>query len=308
MRGYAYRWVNSHIHALHPLCMLIWVLSTIFLALIISDPLMLFIIFLATIPYAILGKIGTRWFAFVKLGVYMVLFIIIINILVSRHGTTVLFQFPNPVPVFGHFAITLEAFVFGLGMSIRLLIILSAFAIMTLTINPDDLFDLFMKTKLPARAVFTTSLATRFVPTLMRDLNSITISLQARGYELDNSKRIRGVKKRANLLIPLLSNSLDRAIQIAEAMESRAFGSGQKRISYAQRKITRLDASLIMVSSLPAIVGMNCLYLGLGNYQYYPTNDTITFDTTYLLTLLSLFLAVAVVAFLSPVKGRLGLD
>ena len=288
--------------------MFIWVLSTIFLALIISDPLMLVIIFLATIPYAILGKIGTRWFSFVKLGLYMGLFIIIINILVSRHGTTVLFQFLNPVPVFGNFAITLEAFIFGLGMSIRLLVILSTFAILTLTVNPDDLFDLFMKTKLPARTVFTTSLATRFVPSLMKDMDNITISLRARGYELDDSKRIRGVKKKANLLIPLLSNSLDRAIQIAEAMESRAFGSGQKRTSYAQRKITRTDASLIIFSSLPAIVGLVCLYLGLGNYQYYPTNDTITFDTVYLLSFLCLFLAIAVVAFLSPVKGRLDLD
>ena len=288
--------------------MLIWFLSTIFLALIISDPVLLFIVFLAIIPYAIMGKISGHWFSFVKLGIYLGLVIILINMVVSRYGNTILFQFPYPIPLLGRFAITVEAFVFGLGMALRLLVILSAFAILTLTVNPDDLFDLFMKTKLPTRTVFTTSLATRFVPTVMRDLENITISLRSRGYELDDRKRIRKVKRRASLLIPLLSNTLDRAIQVAESMESRAFGTCQKRASYTWRKPTKSDTFILLFSSLPAIMTVFSLYLGFGNYQYYPTCDIITLDTVYFLTLLCLFFAVAAIAFLSPIKRRIDFD
>jgi energy-coupling factor transport system permease protein len=36
-------------------------------------------------------------------------------------------------------SVTLEALAFGAGMSLRLFTILSAFAILTLTVHPDDL-------------------------------------------------------------------------------------------------------------------------------------------------------------------------
>ena len=62
------------------------------------------------------------------------------------------------------------------------------------------------------------ALATRLVPTLERDAAGLTESLRGRGVE------VSGVRGRARLLTPLLAGSLERALNLAEAMEARGYG------------------------------------------------------------------------------------
>jgi energy-coupling factor transport system permease protein len=66
--------------------------------------------------------------------------------------------------------------------------------------------------------VLAIALATRLVPTLERDAAGLVEALRGRGVE------VAGVRGRARLLAPLLAGSLERALNLAEAMEARGYG------------------------------------------------------------------------------------
>ena len=91
------------------------------------------------------GKVWREWTALMKFAFYLCLAIIVINSLVNYNGTHILWQAPFAVPIMGTPAITLESIFFGVSMCLRLLVIISSFAILSLTIHPDDLMAVMIK-------------------------------------------------------------------------------------------------------------------------------------------------------------------
>ena len=75
-----------------------------------------------------------------------------------------------------------------------------------------------MSWQLASFSVLAVALATRLVPTLERDAGGLVDSLRGRGVAVE------GVRRRAGLVSPLLAGSLERGLNLAEAMESRGYG------------------------------------------------------------------------------------
>jgi len=306
--SFRYKDKGTAIHKLNPFCKLGWVTSVFVLALILNSPIYLLLLFLATLPLVIAAKVWKEWASLMKFAFYLCLAIIIINALVSSHGSHLLWQAPFRIPIIGPPTLTLEAILFGLGMSLRLLAIISAFAILTFTIHPDDLMLSMIKMKLPYKSVLVTSLTTRFIPTLIDDVERISDVQRSRGLELDRGNLSQRIRNRMAILIPLLSNSLDRTVQVAEAMESRAFGHGEKRTFYNQIKLSKVDVQILIVSFLPLAIGIFMLWLGQGNYQYYPTLEQISLGGFAYFMLALLVFSLSMMAPLAYIKKRLELD
>ena len=270
MISFRYQDKSTIIHKLSPFCKLVWVFNILVFALIFDSPVYLFLLFLSTLPLIIAAAIWKEWVSILKLTLYLCIAIILINALVSYHGAHVLFEAPFQIPVMGTPVITSEAIFFGVAMSLRLLAIISAFVILTLTINPDDLMLSMIKMKVPYKSVLLTSLSTRFIPTLIDDVESISDVQRSRGLELDRRNLVQRIKSRMTIVIPLLSNSLDRTVQISEAMESRAFGSGEKRTFYKEIKMSRIDVVALVFGFFTCAFGVFMYFSGYGDYQYYP--------------------------------------
>lgn len=295
------------VHRLHPACKILWVLGVLFGSIIIEDPILLLLLFLSTIPFAILGKITKEWFSFVRLALWLSLIIILINTLASQHGSTILYSIID-LPLFGTIKITLESLLFSIGMSLRLLSTLSAFAIITLTINPDDLLQTILSLKFPYRTVFTTTIAIRFIPCLLTDLETLQDSIRSRGYQIEKKGFIGRIKQRAALILPLLSNSLERSIQSAEAMESRGFGSSGKKTFYKNIRATTVDRFFILLSLALFVLFPAMWLFNLGAYDYYPTPTSINITVSYtILAAVLVFLVSAPIVF-SPLKKVIDLD
>jgi len=271
MRSFRYQAKDTPIHRLNPFAKLGWIVSILVLALVVDSPLFLLLLLLATLPLVKAARMWREWLSFMKLALYLSAAIIIINALVSSHGTHVLLELPGYLPLVGAPVITLEAIIFGVAMSLRLLGIISAFAVLTLTVNPDDMMLAMIKMKLPYKSVLVTSLSTRFVPTLLDDAERITDVQRSRGLELDKGKLSRRIKSRASIVTALLSNSLDRAVGVAEAMESRAFGTGRRRTFYRDISLSPADIAAVVFSLMPAALGVFMGLNGYGQYQYYST-------------------------------------
>ena len=308
MTGFGYRDKGTVIHGLNPFCKLAWVGSVFVLALLLDNPLFLFLLFLSTLPLVIAAKVWQEWTSFMRVAVYLCVAIIVINALVSYQGSHVLAQAPFSIPVMGTPTITLEAIFFGIAMSVRLLAIISAFAILTLAVNPDDMMRAMIKMKLPYKSVLVMALSTRFLPTLFRDVAQIADVQRSRGLELDAGSLPRRIRRRMAVIIPLLSNSLDRTVQIAEAMESRAFGTGVKRTFYGDEGTTRTDLLIVALALAPCALGIAMVALGYGEYQYYPTLGEMNLSGIEWSMLPLLVLLVSSVALLAFLKRSVDLD
>ncbi len=303
-----YKNKGTAVHRLNPFHKLLWVITIFVLALILDHPIYILLLFLATLPAVAAARVWREWTSVIKLAFYLCLAIIVINIVVSYHGSTVLWQAGFRLPVIGRPVITLEAIVFGAGMSLRLLAIISAFAVFTFTVHPDDIMLAIIKLKLPYKSVLVTSLSTRFVPALIEDAQRISDVQRSRGLELDRGGLIQRIRSRTAIMIPLLSNSLDRTVQVAEAMESRAFGSGQKRSFYKEITVSRLDALALAVSFLPVVLGIFMRCRGYGIYQYYPALEGLSIGGLEGAMLALMVLLVVIIVPIALLKRRIDLD
>jgi energy-coupling factor transport system permease protein len=119
------------------------------------------------------------------------------------------------VPVLGTLDVTSEELRNGLFQGLRLTAVALAFAAYALLLDHDRLVQ---SAGFARRSVLAVALGTRLVPTLERDAAGLVEALRGRGVE------VTGVRGRARLLSPLLAGSLERGLNLAEAMESRGFG------------------------------------------------------------------------------------
>jgi len=267
---FRYQEKNTCIHKVNPLCKILWAGILMVLALIFNHPVYLLLLFLASLPLTAAARIWREWSSFMKFTLYLSLMIIAFNIIINQNGMNVLWQAPFRLPVLGTPAVTLEALVYGISMSLRLMAIISAFVLLTLTVHPDDIMQVLLKIKIPYKSVLVTSLSTRFVPALIDDAERISDIQRTRGLELDRGNMRQRIRNRTAVIIPLLCNSLDRTVQIAEAMEARAFGSGTRRSFYKEIKLTPADVLMLAVSLISLVLGILIRCLGQGDYRYYP--------------------------------------
>jgi len=126
------------------------------------------------------------------------------------------------VPVLGELTVTREELGSAAIAALRLAAVGLAFAVYALRLDHDRLLG---ASGWARRSTLSVALATRIVPTLERDAVGLVEALRGRGVELE------GVRERARLLSPLLAGSLERGLNLAEAMEARGFGRpGRTRV------------------------------------------------------------------------------
>lgn len=303
-----YRDKGTVVHRLNPVTKLVWGGSLLVLSLVFNHPVYIIVLFLALVLLVRSGGIWRDWASLMKVCLWLGASIIVINALVSQHGAHVLLSAPFRLPVLGAPTITLEAIAFGAVMALKLVVIISVFAVINFTVHPDDSMSVLLKMKLPYKSVLVTSLSTRFVPCLIEDTERIWDAYRTRGVQLDSGGWWRRLKGRAKTTIPLLSNSLERAVQVAEAMEARAFGTGQNRTFYRDIKMTRLDVVTLGFVVLPLLFGILIRTQGYGDYQFYPTLGTIYPGSLEYLLLLILALLLVAILPLAFIKRRIELD
>jgi energy-coupling factor transport system permease protein len=126
------------------------------------------------------------------------------------------------VPVLGQLDVTSEELRRASVQAMRLAAVGFAFAAYALLLDHDRLLG---GAGVARRFVLAVALATRLLPTLERDAAGLVDALRGRGVE------VAGVRGRARLLSPLLAGSLERGLNLAEAMEARGYGrAGRTRL------------------------------------------------------------------------------
>lgn len=308
IRGLRYQDKDTAVHRLNPVVKLAWAVTIIILSLIFEHPLFVTALLLAVVLLIKQAEVLQEWASILKLGIWLGFSIVVINALVSYHGDHALVTAPFSLPVLGQPMITLEAIAYGAVMALKLVVIISSFALINLTVHPDDIMLVMLKMKFPSKSVLVVSLSTRFIPCLIEDRQRINDAYRTRGVSLDTGGWFRKLKNRAGIIIPLLSNSLDRSVQVAEAMEARAFGSGRGRSFYRDIGFSIMDILILTVVLLAGAAGIVMRSLGYGEFQYYPGLEAIEINGLFAILLGVLTAILLAVMPLASIQRRIELD
>lgn len=130
----------------------------------------------------------------------------------------------------------------------RIIIFIQLFSLLSLTTSPEDIATALIKTGFPYSFALAFTMAIRFVPTVALELKSIEDSQRARGLELDKGNLFERLKKYVPILIPLLANTILKVDSVAEAMESKCFGSTKKPTRLVDIRMKMLDWSILFLS------------------------------------------------------------
>ncbi|MDR1705412.1 MAG: energy-coupling factor transporter transmembrane protein EcfT [Clostridiales bacterium] len=160
-------------------------------------------------------------------GLKALIFILVFTSAISvffTPGETVLFQFYAV-------KITLEGVVNAVRMTFRLIMLISGSSVLTLTTTPIKLTDAieyilkpFKRIKVPAHEIaMMMTIALRFIPTLMEEVDRIMKAQTARGADFDTGGLIKKAKSLIPLLVPLFISAFRRADDLAVAMEARCY-------------------------------------------------------------------------------------
>ena len=141
----------------------------------------------------------------------------------------------------------------------RVFVIILVSTTLTLTTKPMDLanaIEWFLKPlellKLkPSILAMMISIALRFIPTLFNETDKILKAQASRGVDFKEGSLFEQIKQIISLLVPMFVISFKRAVDLADAMESRGYIPGAKRT-----RLTKLSFAFRDLVSFVLIAGV----------------------------------------------------
>jgi energy-coupling factor transport system permease protein len=132
--------------------------------------------------------------------------------------------------------------------ALRFVAIVVSTSLFFITTSPDELEQVMKTFRLPRDVVFAFVTAVRFIPVMMLDTIQIMDAQKSRGLELEKGNVVRRVRNMIPVLIPLVVNSVVRSGELAEAMESRAYGAVPKPTSLVKYKASIADKAVALAA------------------------------------------------------------
>jgi energy-coupling factor transport system permease protein len=227
---------DSPLHKLDPRVKFLMTIIIFISGIMFFDLLPLIVILLAQIPLVAAGKIFRAWLKTLKGGAFLAVIIFTTNI--------ISFYF------FRGGGMTWDIVEYSLALTIRFLAMITSFSVFFLTTSPDSLSLALEKARVPYEFNFAFITAIRFVPVLADEAQTIIDAQRSRGLELDKGGFLTRIRKYIPILLPLIINSIRRSLELAEAMESRGFGTTKDRTNLFELKMEKLDWMVLVISLL----------------------------------------------------------
>lgn len=155
----------------------------------------------------------------------------------------------EPLVQLGRIKITANGIETALFMAIRIVSLVVVSSLLTYTTSPTALTDAIERLLKPLTYVkvdvhsiaMTMTIALRFIPTLIEEIDKIMSAQKSRGANLDSGNLIQRAKALIPVLIPLFVSSFRRAGELAYAMECRCYRGGEGRTKMKVMKLASRD-------------------------------------------------------------------
>jgi len=240
--------VDSPIHRLDPRVKIIAAFLLIVLAFIAGTFIGYAAIALFLCGITLISKIPfSSLFQGMKSIYFLLLFTFVLNVFFFTGGEVLVHWWI--------FTITSQGLVRAVFMALRLLLLVTAATMLTLTTSPialtdgiEKLLSPLQKIGFPAHEIaMMMTIALRFIPTLMEETDKIMKAQSARGAVFDRGGLWQRAKAIIPLLIPLFVSAFRRAEELAQAMEARCYHGGKGRTRLKVLKLGGADAVAVIV-------------------------------------------------------------
>ena len=169
----------------------------------------------------------------------------------------------------GKFSITDTAVYTALFVAVRVIILLVISSLLTYTTSPTDLTDGVERLLSPLKVFKVdvqtfgtmTTIALRFIPTLIDEIDRIMSAQKARGADFENGGLVKRIKALFPIFIPLFVSALKHAYELADAMLCRCY-TGDKRTRMRVMKFSWRDAvaALAVVAVCGGAIALNIIF------------------------------------------------
>ena len=226
-------------------------------ALLLDHPLVLGAVVLAALAAGAGAGVGRQIGFALLLALPFALVVALINPLVAQQGLTVIARLGD-IPPFGRVDVTLESLVYGCVLGLRTLALVLCGALYTAAVDPDEVLRLFRRVSF--RSALTATLATRMVPVLHRD-----------GRRMAEAQRCRpgAPPTRLALVRAVAGGALDRAVDVAAALEVRGYGAA-RRPPRIRTPWSRHDRAFLLVAVAIALLAVLARVGSLAAFDAYP--------------------------------------
>lgn len=173
------------------------------------------------------------------------------------------------VTLFGRLKITEEGIYTAIFMAVRIILLVIVGSMLTYTTTPTDLTDAIERLFSPLKVfkldihtvAMTMTIALRFIPTLIEEIDKIMAAQKSRGADMETGGLIHRAKALIPVLIPLFISSFRRANELAYAMDCRCYKGGKGRTKMKQVKMTGRDfgAAAVVAVVFGALIYINTL-------------------------------------------------
>jgi energy-coupling factor transport system permease protein len=248
--GLKFRRVYSPIHNLDPRMKFVYVCTVFVAAILFSEVIPLIALFLMPIPFVLLARVQKEWLRSLRGAAFLAGFIFLVNLASSFF--------------YSGYVLTAAAVENSAAMTLRFVVLVESFSVFFLTTSPDHLGLALEQSRVPYEFAFAFTTAVRFVPVLAEEAQTIMDAQKARGLELEKGGVLKRIRNYVPVLIPLIVSAIRRSLELAEAMESRAWGATKKRTNLYALKLHRGDFALLSVTIVVLVVSIYVrLYLSI---------------------------------------------
>jgi len=225
---------DTIIHNLDPRVKFLLTLVFFSVSVMFLDIIPLLIVFVVQIPLVLIAKVFNEWMKSIKGAGFIALFIFATNMISFYY--------------FRGGELTWDLVEYSISLTMRFIVLVTSFSIFFITTSPDKLSLALEKARIPYEFNFAFITAIRFVPVLADEAQTIMDAQRSRGLELDKGNFLTRIKNYIPILLPLIINSIRRSLELAEAMESRAFGATENRTNLYELKMNNLDYIVLIIT------------------------------------------------------------
>jgi energy-coupling factor transport system permease protein len=194
-----------------------------------------------------------------RLAIPFALLVAGVNALVYQQGETLLLR--GGTFLGRRWDVTLEALLEGLMNGMRIVVLVAALGgLMSAAVDPDELLKALRR--ISYRSALTASLATRLVPVLARDAGRMGEAARCRPHPPGRLAVVRSA----------LANSLERAVEVAAALEVRGYALAA-RPPRRRRPLSRHDLRVGGAALTIFVLAIGGAAAGVGHMEAYPTLD-----------------------------------
>jgi energy-coupling factor transport system permease protein len=246
--------------ALHPAVLLLYYAGGIAFGMLLFHPVILLSGWAACLVVNWHLDGGRQWRRWCLPMLPVIVVLMVVNPLVSHRGRSVWFYI-------GDAPITLESVAYGATLALFMLGTLTLFVSWRMVLTEHKFLFLFARWS-PKFALLV-MMAMGLIPRLRRRLHELMLIQRTRGVSVTEGTFAQRARSGVRLVGLLLSWSLDDALQTADAMQARGYGSGARSV-YTVYRFGRRDgwtaAGLLAIFA----AGFSLWWSGYGYLDIYP--------------------------------------